>query len=372
MSDYSDLHVKKRFVEIDGSEGEGGGSILRLGLGFSVLFKKPVHIYNIRANRTPKGLKTQHLIGAQAIERLTNGKLSKIGLGSTKLYFEPGNSFETSFEVFIRTAGSIGLLAQVLQIASIITPENVNSLISIKVKGGGTFGTGAPDPHYINDITYHYFNMMGYKCKINVIKEGFYPKGGALAEIKLYPLKRKEELKPLILEEQGLPLEIGGTIVASNNLKKPQVCERIKDTILKQHKTQTPENPLKNYELKNSIEIKYVNSLSIGVGLNIWVKFSSGAKLSCGTLLGRRGLKSETLGKQAYLKLSKIIKSGATIDEYCCDQVLPLVYLCDKPSKFRIPYKTSHFKTNLSLLAKFLEKNLNFKKDSNSILVEIS
>ena len=49
------------FIVIDGSFGEGGGSILRLGAGFYVLFKRPIRIKNIRANRPKPGLRLQHL-----------------------------------------------------------------------------------------------------------------------------------------------------------------------------------------------------------------------------------------------------------------------------------------------------------------------
>jgi len=45
------------YIEIDGSFGEGGGSILRLSAGYSVLFNQPIIISNIRANRPTPGLR---------------------------------------------------------------------------------------------------------------------------------------------------------------------------------------------------------------------------------------------------------------------------------------------------------------------------
>ena len=55
------------FLEIDGSFGEGGGAILRLSAGYSVLFNKPLRIKNIRANRPKPGLRLQHLLGLKPL-----------------------------------------------------------------------------------------------------------------------------------------------------------------------------------------------------------------------------------------------------------------------------------------------------------------
>jgi len=333
------------------------------------LFQKPVHIYNIRANRNPPGLKTQHLVGVQAVQKLTNGNLSKVEIGTSELFFIPGTSFLSNLDLDIKTAGSIGLIAQILQISVVISLNT--DIIKINVIGGGTFGTGAPDPYYINEVTYHYFKKIGYNCKINVIKNGFYPKGGGNAEIILRPLKSVDYLRPLNLELQGVPLEIGGDIIASSNLQKPRVCERIRDEILLLSKTQDFKNPLSRYDLKNSIKIKYENTFSPGVGFNIWIKFDNDIKLGSGTYLGKIGVRSEDLARNAYRDLIDVINSGATIDNYCSDQIIPLVYLCNEGSIFRIPKETTHFKTNLELLSKFIKREVLIQKYENSVLIKL-
>lgn len=40
-----------------------GGQILRISLALSVLYKIPIHVLNIRANRSKPGLMAQHLKG---------------------------------------------------------------------------------------------------------------------------------------------------------------------------------------------------------------------------------------------------------------------------------------------------------------------
>lgn len=350
------------FLKIDGSFGEGGGSIVRLGCGFASLFQIPINIKNIRANRTPPGLKTQHLMGLKALEILTNGKLSDANVGTTEITFIPGQNYQDYVAIEIITAGSISLLCQVLQNACI--KKKNHEQIKIKITGGGTFGTGAPDPYYLNDVTYRYFARMGYNCMIHVLKEGFYPKGGASAELTIKPVEKPEKsLRPLNMLEQGKIVKIGGTIIVSDNLRKPRVAERIKDEIIK----------IISKKYQNIIfDIKdiYVQTLNPGVGLNIWVEYDSGCILGSGTILGERGVPSEEIARRSFNSLYRQIESGATVDEFLADQIIPLLYLCEKPSTIVVPEVTSHMKTNIDLLAYFKKREFRLEKFQKGFKLE--
>jgi RNA 3'-terminal phosphate cyclase (ATP) len=108
-------------LEIDGSYGEGGGSILRLAAAFSYLYNFPIIIKNIRANRPKSGLRTQHLLGLKTLSNLTRSTLSDCRVGTEEITFTPNpkNNLNTQIHVNINTAASIGLLLQPIQIASL-------------------------------------------------------------------------------------------------------------------------------------------------------------------------------------------------------------------------------------------------------------
>ena len=119
---------KQQYLEINGAFGEGGGSILRLAAGYSVLFAQPMKIFNIRANRPKKGLRLQHLLGLQTLANLTGSQLSalngKCEVGTEELIFIPNRNFIDKINITVNTAANVGLLLQPIQISSLAIFQN--------------------------------------------------------------------------------------------------------------------------------------------------------------------------------------------------------------------------------------------------------
>ncbi|NVM38438.1 MAG: RNA 3'-phosphate cyclase [Candidatus Lokiarchaeota archaeon] len=346
------------FIEIDGSFGEGGGAILRLGSGFSVLFKRPIRIKNIRANRPKPGLRLQHLIGLQTLSEITNSTLSDCKVGTEVITLNPKQILKNSTKVEVGTAGNIGLLLQPIQIACLgfKEPEKIEILIN----GGGIFGKYAPSLNYLKEVTYQIFKNHGFNIEIAIQKYGFYPKGGAIVKCTLHP--PKNELNPILLTELGKLYLIRGEIIVTNQLKKKKVGERIKTSVLEHLK--------KDLHTDINIDYKYVNSLSPGVGLSLWAYSDTGAIISSGTILGERHITSEKLGKLAANELLKYIKNEVPIDNYLSDQLIPFMGFVEKPSRIRVLEITSHTKTNLELIKLFLQRNYLIKKEKTHFLIE--
>jgi RNA 3'-terminal phosphate cyclase (GTP) len=126
----------KRVLEIDGSMGEGGGAIIRLGASLSFLYNQPIKIYNIRSNRPKPGLRLQHLLGLTTLTNLTKSDLSQSKIGTQEITFLPSGEFHTKhLEVIISTAASLGLLLQPIQIAAL--GLKASEEVKLNLMGGG-------------------------------------------------------------------------------------------------------------------------------------------------------------------------------------------------------------------------------------------
>jgi len=82
--------IMNRLLELDGSQGEGGGQVLRTALSLSMCTGQPFRIVNIRAKRKKPGLMRQHLTAVQAAAEICGAEVEGAQAGSQVLSFKPG------------------------------------------------------------------------------------------------------------------------------------------------------------------------------------------------------------------------------------------------------------------------------------------
>ncbi|MCL4518780.1 MAG: RNA 3'-phosphate cyclase, partial [Thaumarchaeota archaeon] len=127
------IALNMSFLEIDGSQGEGGGQIVRTAMSLATILRKPVRITKIRAKRQVPGLRPQHLQSVLAASGLCNGRLKGAHVGSTEIIYEPGDPRSCLTETIdTGSAGSISLIAQT------ITPISIfcNIKLDLEIRGG--------------------------------------------------------------------------------------------------------------------------------------------------------------------------------------------------------------------------------------------
>ncbi len=320
-------------ITIDGKE--AGGQVLRTAIGLSAITGKPIRVVNIRGARKPPGLKTQHLEGVLAVGKLCDAKIRGAKLGSTELEFIPGRLRGGDIKVRIGTAGSIGLLFQSLQLPAAFSERET----VIEVEGGSTASSWSPTIHYVKHVFLKNVERMGYKADIQVLREGFYPKGGARVKIRVHPV---EGLKAVTLTKRGGVRKVEGISVAGS---------------LPEHVARRQSGSAKAFLLEKGfgdveIENECVESPCPGSSITVWAVCEQ--SILGGDSIGRKGVRAEVVGEEAAKELWESLNSGAALDKYMADQILVFLALADGKSEVVIEKFTDHCKTNIEVIEKIL------------------
>lgn len=359
-------------IEIDGSQGEGGGQIARTAMALSCLTGKIFKITKIRKGRTQPGLKSQHLEAINALKQICGAKTNEVELGSEELHFIPGKIKGGHYEIDIKTAGSITLLLQALLLPSMFA----SSKVTLKIRGG-TSGKWQASVDYLQNILLPHLRKFVEKIDLKIIKRGYYPKGGGLIEIEISPkikvknfsdiekfLDQLEEITRINLTEQGKLEQIKGIVNCSRELQQWEVAERIK---------MSSENELKKLNCPTDIRMEYADSFSNGGEVVLWSKFSKEGEIDLqnpiilgGDALAEKGKNSEQVGKEAADELIKEIRSEGCVDKHLADQILVFMALLPG-SKVKVSEVTSHCKTNKDIIELFLPIKFNISDKEISV-----
>ncbi len=331
-------------IEIDGSYGEGGGSIVRMSVALSALTLKPIHIQNIRANRPKPGLMPQHFNSVRAVAQLSRAKIDKLNTGSSEIFFKPESIEGGKFQIDIKTAGSITMVLQ----AFMIPAAFASSPVEITVKGG-TDVRWSPSIDYFQNITLKILKCMGYNAKIDLIRRGHYPRGGGIVEVKIKPITK---LKPVKLTD----LKFDKIRGISHAVNLPEhVALRQADAA---------KELLKNGGIESDIKIEHSdNAIGPGSGITLW---TDGNIPVGGSFIGERGLRAEKVGKKAAEEILYHISKAAALDKYMGDQIIPYLAIATN-STVKIAELTEHALTNIYVVEKIMNKNFKIQGSTGQI-----
>lgn len=352
-------------IKLDGSYLEGGGQLIRTALAFSALTGKAFEVDKIRFNRPNPGLMAQHMQCINAAKKLCNAYVEGVEINSKAFKFIPRKLKSTKLNIDIGTAGSVTLLLQSILIPSMFADSSVN--VSIK---GGTDVKWAIPANYFKEILLNIlrkFVDIDFKIK----ERGFYPEGGGLVEIKIkqkyklsdfstfseFKIHLKNLNNEILLYETKKPAAIQGISFASESLQDKKVAER---------QTIAAKSMLQKYEPK--IIIEYSKSKSTGSGIVLWAVFTDDVNISRlgASALSEKTKTSESIGEHAANELIKEIKSGAVVDKYMADNLIPFMALFG--GKIKTSEITNHTLTNIYITEKFLD--VTFKIDQKEKTIE--
>ncbi|MEE9252718.1 MAG: RNA 3'-terminal phosphate cyclase [Thermodesulfobacteriota bacterium] len=326
-------------VTIDGSIGEGGGQVVRTACALSSITGVPCRVFNIRKDRTKTGLRVQHLAGLRALAALCEGRLEGGNVGSEEIYFTPAAIKPKTLNVEIETAGSITLVLQTVLLPSFFAPGPVN----VVFRGGATDTSFSPTIDYHRFVFLKLLKRVGLSSTVEVLRRGFYPKGGAVLKAGALPGRPKS----WSCTERGSISGISIISGASESLKKARVGER---------QAEAAEKVLtEQLDLPCVKQVDYAHARSPGSHITI-VAASRNTVLGADGL-GERGKRAEMVGEEAAQKLLKEIRLGACLDVHAADQLLPYLALAEGSSTVAVSGVSEHTKTNIFVIKQFLNRD---------------
>lgn len=165
--------MSNTMIRIDGSEGEGGGQVLRTALALSMIHATPFRIENIRAKRAKPGLLRQHLTAVRAAARVSSAHVVGDDIGSASLTFEPGPIAAGDYRFAIGSAGSATLVLQTI-LPALMRANGVSHVVI----EGGTHNPMAPCADFLQRAFAPLVKRAGCAVDIRLERHGFYPAGG--------------------------------------------------------------------------------------------------------------------------------------------------------------------------------------------------
>ena len=322
-------------VFIDGSEGEGGGQILRTSLTLSCITGRSLHIENIRAARRNPGLAKQHLSCVRAASKICNGQAQGATKGSTVLDFQPGPVRSGDYHFDIGSAGSASLVIQTILPALFLADKPSTVTVT-----GGTHNPMAPPFDFLNETFLPAIATAGFHSSCKLIKHGFFPAGGGKISFNIQPWQQQPN-KIIDHCQPSKQLQIHARIYTA---KLPARVTQRQRTLLLQSKLN-----IRNVE---HVEVKDSN----GPGNCVMIRLCGSERTTVFTAFGMRGKPSEEVISEVISLAEDFLASKAAVDRFLADQLLIYMAITEAGS-FTTNELSSHLQTNMEVIKKFLPVN---------------
>ena len=337
---------------IDGSRYSGSGTIVRQAVGFAALTGTAVHLVNIRVKRPKPGLRRQHMQAVESIRQLVDGTCEGLAPGSRELIFRPGKRNEgRHYQWDIGSAGSTTALA----LAVLPVLAFASAPVSIELRGG-LFQDFAPSYYHLEHVLLPLLRLMGIEAAMRLERPGYVPTGQGIWHLEITPARNI--LQALVLDKPGAVKKIWGIAL----------CSRLKDQSVSDRMADAAKRVFDAAGYRADIHVLYDESaLQPGAGLAAFADLSSGARVGSDRA-GAPGRLSEAIGKYVARRLLEDLQTGATLDRYASDQIIPFAALGSGESRFRIPRLSDHIKSGRWLSGEFL--GVEIKIEVNQLAVK--
>ncbi len=340
-------------IHLDGSQGEGGGQIVRSSLALALVTGQSVTLERIRARRSRPGLLAQHLTAVRAATRVSEAQVQGAELGSQRVTFHPGPVRAGHYTFRIGTAGSTTLVLQTILPALMIA----DGATSVTLEGG-THNPLAPPVDFLNAAYLPLVARLGPRVALTLHQPGFFPVGRGQISATITP---SVDLSRLELTERG---SLAARRVRALVARLPRhIADRQCRTIAADTGWDA-----------SCFEIETLDDApGRGNAVSIELRFEHVTEVFTG--FGQRGVPAETVARQALSQMRAYLDADVPVGEYLADQlVLPLAigaYQGSGGGVFRTTRLSPHSLTQVRVIESLLPVRIRTEETSRGNLVYV-
>lgn len=336
-------------LHIDGSQGEGGGQILRSALALSMALGKPFTISNIRANRTKPGLMRQHLTAVEAAAAICNARCDGAAPASRELTFHPGPVRGGEYRFSVGTAGSTTLVLQAILPALLFAHEPSDITIE-----GGTHARWAPPFDFFDRALLPLLCRLGVRASASIEKHGFYPAGGGRIRLRVEPTQAPT----------ALSLETRGEITSR---RAHVLISRLHRAIAERELTYVQERLGWAWAPTDITQVDTAQSPGNTVTLEVTAQHVT--EVFCA--IGEQGKSAELVAAEAVEQVQSYLAADVPVGTHLADQLMvPLALAVARgagPCSFRTLPLSRHASTNTDIINLFLPGAARTERDGNTV-----
>lgn len=330
-------------IILDGSQGEGGGQILRTALALSVVTRRPFRISRIRAGRAKPGLMRQHLACVEAAVRIGAAGVDGAVLGATTITFEPGGLVPGFHELRIASAGSTLLVLQ-----TILPPLMLAGDRSEIVLEGGTHNPFAPPFPFIADAFLPVLRRIGFPVTGVLERAGFYPNGGGRCRFVIEPADELSFLSLDAAPDAGVELSA-------------QVCLAGLPRTVADRELEVVRQRLGIGPDRCHID-ECAGAAGPGNTVHVRIQRDGGAEVVTG--FGAPRVRSGDVSRGVTDAVEAFLATGVPVGEHLADQLLLPLALA-RGGSFVTVTPSAHTRTNAEVIRTFLETDIALRPEGS-------
>ncbi|MDH7637349.1 RNA 3'-terminal phosphate cyclase [Sphingomonas oryzagri] len=330
-------------ITIDGSEGEGGGQVVRNACALSLVTGTAVRIFNVRGQRKRPGLMRQHVTAIEAACSIGGAECEGLAVGSSDVTFRPGTVMPGDYRFAVGTAGSTALVLQ-----TVLMPLVLADRPSRLVLEGGTHNMLAPPFEFLARTFLPILNRMGPTVDARLLRHGFFPRGGGRIEVEITPAP----LVPIECVERGALIERSACALFTG------LPFDIADREIK----------VVRQSLGWSEREAYVRELPADLGpgnaLLLEATFEHVTEVFSG--FGQLGVTAERVARTTVGRMRGYLASGAFAGPYLADQLL-LPFALAGGGRFTTVKPSQHSLTAADIIERFTGRRCGFASHAGGI-----